>query len=153
MESNTSPIRWKILHARHTFDTEKAYLIKFIIMPVLPISTSTFSHITVSKATPNIRRRNKRCRLHMPSRGRKVFAEILTAIAQGGLLLKYIARPTAAMKLVSPNVSETSLAYACFRTQDSTMHVTSPFAAWFGELDDVVPYTAGSPAHQSIDPM
>lgn len=69
-----------------TSDTEKTYLIKFIIMPVLPTSTSTFSHITVSKLHPTFGAEISGVDFTRPVE-EEVFAEILTAIAQVGLHL------------------------------------------------------------------
>lgn len=68
-----------------TSDTEKTYLVKFIIMPVLPTSTSsTFSHITVSKLHPTFGAEISGVDFTRPVE-EEVFAEILAATAQVGL--------------------------------------------------------------------
>jgi alpha-ketoglutarate-dependent 2,4-dichlorophenoxyacetate dioxygenase len=56
-------------------------------MPVLPTSTSTFSHITVSKLHPTFGAEISGVDFTRPVE-EEVFAEILTAIAQVGLHLK-----------------------------------------------------------------
>ena len=53
-------------------------------MPVLPTSTSTFSHITVSKLHPTFGAEISGVDFTRPVE-EEVFAEILTAIAQVGL--------------------------------------------------------------------